>query len=124
MSQPARGSPLPSPWGGRLKKVPHPLPQKRNSHIEFGARSKGRGGTPRGSMRHDQGGLVCLCVFFYFFFFFKQSLMRFFLQPPVLASKQRAASPGVCSIRKNTQCGCGWVLGCLVFFPSFENFLL
>ena len=116
MSQPARGLPLPPPWGGRLKKVPHPLPRK-GTVVESGTRSKGWGGTPTGSERHDQGGLVCLCVFFcFFFFFFLTIINEIFLQPPVLASKQRAAAPGVCNIRKNTQCGCGWVLGCLVFF--------
>ena len=47
----------------------------------------------------------------------KQGVQIFLIiGPSVLMIKQRAAAPGVCNIRKNTQCGCGWVLGCLVFF--------
>lgn len=68
-SQPARG--LPSHLlGWEVQRRSHTPSPRKGIVLEFGARSKGGGGTPTRSVRHDQGGLVCLCVFFLFFFFF------------------------------------------------------
>lgn len=60
-------------------------------------------------------------VLFFFFFFFKQSLMRFFFSHQCWP-RSRGLQPLVCNIRKNTQCGCGWVLGCLCFFSLLWEF--
>ena len=61
---PAKGFPLPPPWGRRLKRVLYQTPSPRKETVvEFGVRSKGGRGSLAGSVRHDQVGLVCLCVF-------------------------------------------------------------
>ena len=44
-------------------------------------------------------------------------ISEIFLQPRVLALKQRVVALGVCKIRKNTHCGYGWV-----FFPLLWEF--
>lgn len=51
--------------------------------------------------------------FCYCFCFFKQSLVKFFLQPPVLALKEKAAALGVCKTSKNQV----WWCSVGFFFP-------
>lgn len=63
---PAKGLPLPHRGaGGNEAAIPNPSPRERI--VVFGARSEGQRGSPTGSVRRDQVGLVCLCLFVSFF---------------------------------------------------------
>ena len=82
----------PPPWGGGLKKVPHPLPQKRNSHKSLVPEARAGEAPPEGQCAMIRV-VWFVCVSFSIFFFFKTIINEIFSSATSVGLEAEGCSP-------------------------------